>query len=66
MILTGKEYVCVLRLHDALASETKLAQVKTPILILATSCVWQLGNKLKCFGNSSLFAFEMQCVHKLV
>ena len=23
----GKEYVCVLRLHDAIASEAKLAQV---------------------------------------
>lgn len=25
--VAGKEYVCVLRLHDAIASETKLAQV---------------------------------------
>lgn len=25
----GKEYVCVLRLHDAIANEVKLAQVRT-------------------------------------
>lgn len=27
LCVTGKEYVCVVRLHDAIASETKLAQV---------------------------------------
>lgn len=30
---SGKEYVCVLRLHDAIASETKLAQVSSVRLV---------------------------------
>ena len=31
VLFAGKEYVCVLRLHDAIASETKLAQVRYSI-----------------------------------
>ena len=45
--LLGKEYVCVVRLHDAIASETKLAQV---------SVIWIQNSQFNFFlGGYQLF-----------
>ena len=49
-VLSGKEYVCVLRLHDTIA-ETKLAQV---ILLIPRMCLKYLQ---LCIENTAAVSF---------